>query len=61
MGNDDDLIRRLRDWADGKTSDNPIELCRLAADALEESGLAMQSLMEGAKRVMQIDAKRRKT
>lgn len=57
MGNDDDLIRRLRDFADGKTSDDPKELCRRAADALEESNLAMESMMEGVRRARQIRAK----
>lgn len=61
MGNDEDLIRRLRDFADGKSNEDPKELCRQAADALEESGLAMQSLAEGAKRVMQIYAERKKS
>jgi DNA-binding ferritin-like protein len=49
---DEDLIKRLRDAADSAADDDTAELFRQAANALEDINQTLESVMEGAKRLM---------
>lgn len=49
---DEDLIKRLRDFAAGTKGGDPAELCRRAADALEDINEQLRSMIEGMQRFM---------